>query len=232
MKIKQKQWQLHYLGYYSGSIDGIWGPLSVEATRHFQTENELTSDGIFGRNSIEKSKTIILKIQKAITTGNIAIDGLAGTETKTATLEWQISHGLTGTGIADASTREKIFSTEPVIHDRWEDIKYFSKQEFKCKCGGRYCSGFPAEMDYQLMDIADDVRSYFNAPAFISSGLRCTNHNSNVGGVSGSRHMLGKAIDFRIEGISAKKLYNYVKYLSGIRYCYIIDSSYVHMDVA
>ena len=25
MTIRQKQWQLYFLGYYSGQIDGIWG---------------------------------------------------------------------------------------------------------------------------------------------------------------------------------------------------------------
>ena len=47
MTVKQKQWQLWLLGYYDGSIDGIWGRLSVEATKELQRDYGLIADGIF-----------------------------------------------------------------------------------------------------------------------------------------------------------------------------------------
>ena len=108
MTIKQKQWQLYYLGYYGGEIDGIWGAQSKAATVRFQKDNALETDGIFGALAAEKSIEIIKTIQKEITDGKIAIDGLAGLETKDATLQWQRENSLTPDGIAGSMTREKI----------------------------------------------------------------------------------------------------------------------------
>lgn len=48
MTDKQKQHLLGYLGYYAGVPDGIWGRLSGEATKAFQTGYGLEQDGIFG----------------------------------------------------------------------------------------------------------------------------------------------------------------------------------------
>ena len=41
MTIKQKQWQLYYLGYYGGEIDGIWGAGSKADTVSFQKDNSV-----------------------------------------------------------------------------------------------------------------------------------------------------------------------------------------------
>ena len=70
MTIKQKQWQLYYLGYYGGEIDGIWGARSKAATVSFQKDNALDADGIFGDRTAAKSEEII----KAIHT---YVDGIA-----------------------------------------------------------------------------------------------------------------------------------------------------------
>lgn len=113
----------------------------------------------------------------------------------------------------------------------WDNIEFFDREEFRCKCGGKYCSGFPAEPNRQLVEIADDVRKHFNAPATVSSGLRCKIHNANSGGVSNSRHMTGKAMDFSIKGLTAAQILAYVKTKPGIRYSYDINGRYVHMDV-
>ena len=75
------------------------------------------------------------------------------------------------------------------------------------------------------------MRERFGAPVHVSSGVRCEQHNANVGGAEGSRHKLGKAMDFRVEGKSASTVLSYVKTLPAIRYAYAIDGSYVHMDV-
>ena len=46
MTVKQIQCLLAYLGYYSGAVDGIWGPLSARATEEFQRAFVgLTADG-------------------------------------------------------------------------------------------------------------------------------------------------------------------------------------------
>ena len=38
MTVKQAQWQLLFLDYYGGAVDGIWGPKSKAATLQFQKE--------------------------------------------------------------------------------------------------------------------------------------------------------------------------------------------------
>lgn len=43
---KLKNW-----GYYTGSVDGIYGKLTEEAVRYFQRTNGLTVDGIAGKNT-------------------------------------------------------------------------------------------------------------------------------------------------------------------------------------
>ena len=76
----------------------------------------------------------------------------------------------------------------------WDEIRYFKKPEFACKCG-KYCDGYPAEIDMDMVKIADQIRAKIGKPITVNSGLRCKTHNANVGGVSNSQHLLGKAAD-------------------------------------
>ena len=48
-EVKELQRRLKMWGYYSGSVDGIYGPATVEAVKYFQRKNGLTPDGIAGR---------------------------------------------------------------------------------------------------------------------------------------------------------------------------------------
>lgn len=73
MTTKQKQWQLYYLGYYFGKIDGLWGAQSKASAVRFQKDHDLDADGVFGALTTAKSKEIITSIQKEITDGKIAI---------------------------------------------------------------------------------------------------------------------------------------------------------------
>lgn len=116
--------------------------------------------------------------------------------------------------------------------DFWGNIRHFRREEFHCRCGGKYCDGFPAEPSQTLVELADDLREQFHAPAIPSSGLRCSRHNANVGGVANSRHLSGKALDFYIQGVSGQQLLAAAQADPRTRYAYIIDSGpYVHMDV-
>lgn len=231
MTTKQKQWQLYYLGYYGGKIDGIWGSGSEAATVSFQKDNDLDADGIFGTQTMAKSTEMIRSIQKVITDGKIAIDGLAGLETKDATVRWQAEHGLIPDGIAGMNTRAKIKEEASAEDgDRWSGIRYFSRKEFACKCG-RYCDGYPAQMQRGVVELADRARTELQGAAFVSSGLRCPQHNANVGGVSNSKHLSGKAVDLRIEGKSAQQTLDWAQQQPEVRYAYAIDTLYVHMDI-
>jgi hypothetical protein len=163
----------------------------------------------------------------------IKVDGIWGNGSVGATKEFQSDYGLTVTGIFDDATesriKEVIANDEKPI-DFWQGIKYFKREEFKCKCG-KYCDGFPAEPKKKLVTVADRVRQYFGNPAIVSSGVRCKQHNANVGGVANSRHLSGKAMDFRVSGRSAKEVLAYAQKQPEIRYAYAIDKNYIHMDI-
>lgn len=156
--------------------------------------------------------------------------------TKAATAAFQKDYGLDPDGIFGPLTEAKIKEVvgndlEPIPEDAdWTQIKHFERSEFKCKCG-KHCDGFPEEPKHKLLIAADRVREHFGKPAIVSSGVRCTQHNANVGGVSNSRHLSGKAMDFCVRGLPAATVLAYVQAQPEIRYAYAIDSNYVHMDI-
>ena len=130
------------------------------------------------------------------------VDGLWGPASITATEQFQRDYGLMVDGIAGASTQKAlkgaVAETMPPINvqdDFWAEIKHFSREEFRCKCGGLYCNGYPVDIDMNMVKIADEIRHRIGKPITINSGLRCKTHNTNVGGVSNSQHLLGKAAD-------------------------------------
>ena len=46
--VKTVQTKLKNWGYYTGSVDGIYGPKTVAAVKYFQRKNGLTADGVVG----------------------------------------------------------------------------------------------------------------------------------------------------------------------------------------
>jgi N-acetylmuramoyl-L-alanine amidase len=52
-EVIQIQTKLKRWGYYSGSIDGIYGSQTLEAVKYFQRKNGLVVDGIAGKNTLE-----------------------------------------------------------------------------------------------------------------------------------------------------------------------------------
>lgn len=246
MTNSQKQWQLYFLDFYDYhtlNIDGIWGAGSITATKAFQRTYGLEPDGDFGPLTEAKTVEIIKKIQTAISvygSQKLAIDGLAGPKTVETTKKYQLVVGLKADGIAGALTRAKIEGAKvedvPDKNDGktgtfWDRVKHFERPEFACHCGGKYCNGFPMEMEETLIVVADRVRDHFDAPMIVSSGVRCSRHNAAVGGVSNSRHLKGKAMDFAVRGKTSAQVLAFVQKQPEIRYAYAIDGSYVHMDI-
>ena len=52
-EVTQIQTKLKRWGYYSGSIDGIYGSETLAAVKYFQRKNGLTVDGIAGKKTLE-----------------------------------------------------------------------------------------------------------------------------------------------------------------------------------
>ena len=162
------------------------------------------------------------------------VDGIWGRASRMATEKFQTDYGLIADGIFGPLTEEKILE---VVHTgqqpgiNWDTVRFFGRAEFMCNCGGKYCGGFPVEPVPMLALTADKVRRHFGKAAIVSSGVRCSRHNANVGGVPDSRHLTGRAMDFRIEGETAEQVLSYVQSLPEVRYAYDIDGRYIHMDV-
>ena len=55
--------------------------------------------------------------------------------------------------------------------------------------------------------------------------------STKISSAANSLHLRGKAMDFRIRGISAAELCAYVKQLPGVDEAYCIDNQFVHMGV-
>lgn len=73
--------------------------------------------------------------------------------------------------------------------------KNFKLTEFKCECGGKYCTGYHTLLDINLLKYVQKLRNKYGALT-ITSGLRCPNYNANIGGIRGSKHTQGKAVDW------------------------------------
>ncbi len=51
-EVRKIQQRLKNWGYYSGSVDGIYGTQTQSAVKYFQRKNGLTADGIAGKNTL------------------------------------------------------------------------------------------------------------------------------------------------------------------------------------
>lgn len=141
------------------------------------------------------------------------IDGIAGKNTMDAVAKFQADYGLAadgdpgamtqkmligavaGTAAKKAGTTEESSAAAPKTGTFWDEIEYFTRAEFRCQCGGKYCNGFPAEPAEETVRMADEIRRRAGAPLNVNSGLRCQQHNTAVGGVANSLHRTGQAVD-------------------------------------
>ena len=140
------------------------------------------------------------------------IDGVWGDMSRAATEAFQRDYQLTADGIFGVGTetriREVIASGEqPSLQpdnipetggaDWWKDIRYFKRSEFRCPCG--HCGGFPVEPQKDMVRAVDEIRQRLDVPVSVvdagGSGVRCPEHNAEVGGVSNSQHLYGLAAD-------------------------------------
>lgn len=178
----------------------------------------------------------------------MAVDGIWGSGSREACSRFQEDRGITVDGYGgpetDKQLRYAVYNglekTEPVVEDInvpttetfWDHIRYWTRDEFRCKCGGKYCDGFPTEPDQILVELVDDLRADAGRPGHPSSGLRCETWNRIQGGVANSRHRDGKALDFYIEGLSGSQLLARAQADPRTRYAYIINGQWVHVDVS
>lgn len=148
-------------------------------------------------------------------------DGAMGRNTQAAVRRFQADYGLTADGDPGAATQKMLIGAvagtavkveKPADAGQaqtgtfWDDIQFFSRAEFRCQCGGKYCNGYPAEPAEETVRMADEIRRRAGVPLNVNSGVRCKRHNAEVGGVSNSLHTTGQAVDLS-GAISPEKLY-------------------------
>ena len=168
-------------------------------------------------------------------------DGDFGPLTREAVTDFQRAFGIADDGDPGPETQKALTHAvaygmperkepEPTA-DWWDEIEFFKREEFKCKCGGQYCDGYPAEMQEKVVRIADAARKHFGRPAHVVSGLRCETWNEIQGGVWNSQHRYGEACDLQIPGVTGAQLKAFLD-TQPIRYAYIInDTNNVHFDI-
>ena len=103
----------------------------------------------------------------------------------------------------------------------------FRQSEFDCKCG---CNETTTNVALRI--ILEDIRNHFGKPVTITSAQRCVTHNEAVGGVKGSKHVLGEAADIVVYGVVPEVVYDYIN-----SQCYAefvgmgLYDTFVHIDV-
>lgn len=101
----------------------------------------------------------------------------------------------------------------------------FSRHEFACndKCGRD-------TVDFETLQVLEDVREHFNQPVTITSGYRCEARNRAVGGASDSQHVRGRACDIKVAGVKPADVYDYLDKKYSGKYGFGKYSTFTHVD--
>lgn len=90
--------------------------------------------------------------------------------------------------------------------------KNFSKSEFNSKDGAQ----MPDNILVNVVKLACNLqrlRDTIGKPIIINSGYRSEAHNRSVGGSPNSQHLLGKAADIRVSGMTSVEIANEIERL-------------------
>ncbi len=120
------QTRLKTLGYYTRTVDGVWGSGTSSAVKKFQSAYGLKADGVVGSGTESKlglKLPIVGGISKGRTTANVAavqarlktlgyyrstVDGAWGNGTLRAVLAYQSDGGLSVDGVIGAASERKL----------------------------------------------------------------------------------------------------------------------------
>lgn len=130
------------------------------------------------------------------------IDGIDGRKTQAALAAFRSDYGVGAEGLvgAVAGTISKLDKPLPVDTKTgtfWDEVEFFTRKEFRCPC--KRCGGFPVEPEETMVFVVNEIRRRAGVPISIvdsgGSGIRCKEHNAEVGGVANSEHLYGRAAD-------------------------------------
>ena len=179
MTLEQKQCLLRYLGYYTGSIDGVWGGQSQRATIDFQRSymEQGDVDGIFGAETEKRILEVIATGEKPAVAENAT------------------------TIPADENKAEKYLQADGCYHiPKGVEVQLtrnFWASEIHCQ-GVGCCT--ESVISKRIMDLAQEIRDDIGEPLSIAtaggSGYRCPVHNAETPGASPkSLHTISDALD-------------------------------------
>lgn len=136
--VKTLQQKLKNLGYYKGSVDGVYGSGTIAAVKAFQTRNKLTVDGVAGTDTLKVLYSSSAKeaededeeVSEELRVGaygpevrtlqtrlkelgyyKSSVDGSYGSLTVAAVKAFQKRNGLTCDGVAGSATLAKLNSS-------------------------------------------------------------------------------------------------------------------------
>lgn len=72
-EVRQIQTKLKNWGYYTGTVDGVYGKLTEDAVRKFQRYNNLTVDGVAGPNTLSAMGIVSSSGSTSTTSSNIEL---------------------------------------------------------------------------------------------------------------------------------------------------------------
>lgn len=131
-----------------------------------------------------------------------AIDGIDGKNTQAALAAFRADYGVGAEGLVGAvagtiAKLDKPLSVDTTTGTFWDEVEFFTRNEFRCPC--KRCGGFPVEPEETMVRVVDEIRRRAKVPISIvdsgGSGVRCKEHNAEVGGVANSEHLYGRAAD-------------------------------------
>jgi uncharacterized protein YcbK (DUF882 family) len=112
--------------------------------------------------------------------------------------------------------------------------KNFNKSEFESKDG----SDMPNEVFYNIQKVSNQLqllRDYLGRSIVVNSAYRSPEHNAAIGGVKNSQHVLGKASDIVVNGLSTTEVYNAIEELINkgdmLQGGLGLYNSFVHYDI-
>ncbi len=241
-EVRTAQKLLNRKGYSAGAEDGVFGQQTELAVKALQKNYGIAVDGIIGADtwdSLEvdgvlkkgargsKVKGLQNELnQRGFNAG--AADGVFGTQTEQAVKALQSANGIAADGIVGPDTWRELYSEG--ADSAVPQTAHFKVEEFKCKDG----TAVPAKLYgnvKKLMALLETLRTACGGKTiYVDSGFRTTAYNKKVGGAPLSQHLLAKAADIRVEGLTPKQVYGIASRINpngGVgRY-----DSFTHVDV-